>query len=240
MFLEQLNPLRTFVRIPSLPNTLWVGLWTPNHFMRRPFCGSKHLLRSYLEDFGWLGYSRDHDWSSMVKVFQQKEQMLKEMLHQGKKKQHLFLPRNNGFFTLWKITMEPNVMEVCVRWLFFSAEWLFRFQPLDFTGKITLWQNILAMLLYLDNNYGLSNYTILYLWQTYGFLFAYPWKPVIHCHPALPRLNRGPWSLTPVKPTDPKRCLGRCPRPRWRRPTVFFDASRSVFCCPLPSMKLTA
>ena len=39
---------------PSLPNALWVGIWTPKHLLES-WRGSKRLLRRYLEDFGRLG-----------------------------------------------------------------------------------------------------------------------------------------------------------------------------------------
>ena len=33
---------------PSLPNTLWVGVWTRKHLLRKAFRGSKYLLTRYL------------------------------------------------------------------------------------------------------------------------------------------------------------------------------------------------
>ena len=41
--------------LPSLPNSLWGGVWTPKHLLRIFLTGSKHFLERYLEDFGRLG-----------------------------------------------------------------------------------------------------------------------------------------------------------------------------------------
>ena len=47
---------------PRLPNTLWVGVWTHKHLVRRPLGGPKYLLTRYLEDFGRLGIGETRLW----------------------------------------------------------------------------------------------------------------------------------------------------------------------------------